>query len=58
VTLSFDLATASASFGPASLAQTGPHGQLALIIGGIAIALLVIGGVALIVVRRRRSGGN
>lgn len=39
----------------AELADTGANGQIALIIGGIAIAVLVIGGIVLLVARRRRS---
>ena len=53
MTLSYDVATA-----PAALAATGANGQLALIIGGIAVAALIVGGIVLLVMRRRRSGGN
>ncbi len=36
------------------LAATGANGQIALIIGGIAVAVLVIGGIVLLISRRRR----
>ncbi|TAJ49123.1 MAG: LPXTG cell wall anchor domain-containing protein [Herbiconiux sp.] len=47
VTLATDLS--------AGLASTGANGQIALIIGGIAVAVLVIGGIVLFISRRRRK---
>lgn len=35
------------------LAQTGANGQIALLIAGIAVAVLVVGGIVLLVLRRR-----
>ena len=50
--------TLTTALNPSVLAETGANGQLALIIGGIAVAALVVGGIVLLVMRRRRSGGN
>lgn len=47
MTLTIDLAS--------GLAATGANGQIALIIGGVAVAVLVIGGIVLLVSRRRRN---
>ena len=47
MTLAADLSSA--------LASTGANGQIALIIGGIAVAVLVIGGIVLLISRRRRN---
>ncbi|WP_169799937.1 LPXTG cell wall anchor domain-containing protein [Herbiconiux solani] len=47
---------AATSHAAADLAATGANGQLALIIGGIAVAVLIIGGIVLLVTRRRRNG--
>jgi LPXTG-motif cell wall-anchored protein len=44
-----DVVTAAAG----ELARTGANGQVALLIAGIAVAVLVIGGVVLLVLRRR-----
>jgi LPXTG-motif cell wall-anchored protein len=40
------------------LASTGANGQIALIIGGIAVAVLLVGGIVLFVARRRRSNNG
>jgi len=47
VTLATDLS--------AGLASTGANGQIALLIGGIAVAVLVVGGIVLLISRRRRN---
>jgi LPXTG-motif cell wall-anchored protein len=44
-----DVVTAAAG----ELAHSGANGQVALLIAGIAVAVLVIGGVVLLVLRRR-----
>ena len=47
------LLSSASDLASGELAQTGANGQMALIIAGVAIAVLVIGGIVLFLVRRR-----